>query len=146
MEITDSPREEDEAFVIAQTRMFNSAFTEKDIRNLCVFERSIDGELIGGLTGKTYWNYLEISFLWVSEAHRGKGIATNLMTAAEGEACKRGCRNALLDTFSFQALGFYQRLGYNQFGELRGFSGKHARHYLHKALTPSFLPDALGGG
>jgi ribosomal protein S18 acetylase RimI-like enzyme len=135
MEITDSPREEDKAFVIAQTRAFNSAFTDKDVRNLCVFERLPDGTIIGGLTGKTYWNYLEVSFLWVSTSNRRSGIATKLMNAAESEAYKRGCRNALLDTFSFQALGFYQRLGYNQFGQLHGFSGKHARHYLHKALS-----------
>lgn len=134
LEVTDSPREEDEDFVIAQTRTFNAAFTEKDIRSLCAFERSREGEIIGGLTGKTYWNYLEISFLWVSEAHQGSGIATKLMGAAEHEAHSRGCRHVVLDTFSFQALAFYQRLGYKEFGQLQGFSGKHARHYLHKVL------------
>ena len=133
-EITSSPREEDEAFVVAQTRAFNSAFTTKDVKSLCVFARSPDGSIVGGLTGKTYWGYLEVSFLWVSESHRGKGHATRLMELAEAEAAARGCKQALLDTFSFQALGFYLGLGYREFGRLQGFSGKHARHYLHKIL------------
>jgi hypothetical protein len=39
-----------------------------------------------------------------------------------------------LDTLSFQALGFYQKLGYSEFGRLSGFSGKYDRIYLHKRL------------
>ena len=134
LEVTDSPREDDEAFVVAQTRAYNLGFAEKDFRSLCVFFRAPSGQIIAGLTGKTYWNYLEVSFLWVHEMHRKAGIASKLLEAAEVEAYRRGCRNALLDTFSFQALGFYQRLGYKEFGQLQGFAGKHVRHYLHKVL------------
>jgi ribosomal protein S18 acetylase RimI-like enzyme len=133
-EITSSPREEDESFIATQTRSFNSSFTVKDVQPLCVFARSADGSIVGGLTGKTYWEYLEISFLWVSEKHRGSGHATHLMRLAESEAQVRGCKQAFLDTFSFQALGFYLSFGYKEFGQLQGFSGKHARHYLHKTL------------
>jgi hypothetical protein len=67
MEVTDAPREDEEAFVIAQTREYNAAFTEDDVRSLCVFARDDAGAVIGGLTGKTYWQYLDIAFLWVDE-------------------------------------------------------------------------------
>jgi GNAT superfamily N-acetyltransferase len=70
----------------------------------------------------------------VSEVHRGAGWATKLMAAAESEALARGCRRALVDTFSFQALGFYQSIGYEEFGRLPGFAGKYERHFLHKDL------------
>ena len=135
IEVTDKASEADEAFVIAQTRAYNDAFTVPDVRSLCVFGRSSEGQIIGGLTGKTYWSYLDVAFLWVAEAHRGKGHATAIMQAAEAEALRRGCTHALLDTFSFQALGFYQRLGYHEFGRLTGFCGRHTRHYLSKRLT-----------
>jgi ribosomal protein S18 acetylase RimI-like enzyme len=102
------------------------------VRSLCV-ARSDDGAIVGGLTGKTYWNYLDVAFLWVDEGHRGSGFGKTLMLAAEAEARQRGCRYALLDTFSFQALEFYEKLGYRQFGQLSGFSG-HVRHYLAKDL------------
>ena len=134
IEITDSPSDEDEAFVIAQTRAYNTAFAEKDVRSLCIFARDASGLIVGGLTGKTYWQYLDIAFLWVSEQHRNRGQASRLLAAAESEARTRGCKHALVDIFCFQAPGFYQKLGYEEFGRLSGFSGKHDRHYLHKAL------------
>jgi GNAT superfamily N-acetyltransferase len=133
-EVTDTPCKEDEAFVIAQTRKHNSAFAENDQKSLCVFARDDAGNIIGGLTGRTYWQYLDIAFLWVDEKYRGKGCATRLMTAAEAEARERGCKRVFLDTLSFQALGFYLKLGYAEFGRLPGFSGRYDRHYLHKSL------------
>jgi ribosomal protein S18 acetylase RimI-like enzyme len=134
VEVTDTPNESDEAFVVTQTHAFNAAFTQKDVRRLCVFARDTDGSIIGGLTGKTYWHYLEVSFLWVSEQHRHAGYASKILQAAESEARRRGCKHALLDTYSFQALGFYRKQGYEEFGRLSGFSGEHDRHYLHKVL------------
>jgi ribosomal protein S18 acetylase RimI-like enzyme len=135
IEITGAPCKEDEAFVVAQTRKYNSAFTENDHKSLCVFARDEVGNIIGGLTGRTYWQYLDIAFLWVDEKYRGEGYATQLMKAAEVEAIARGCERVFLDTLSFQALGFYQKLGYAEFGRLSGFSGKYDRHYLHKRLA-----------
>jgi ribosomal protein S18 acetylase RimI-like enzyme len=134
IEVTDAPYKEDEAFVIAQTREYNRAFAENDHKSLCVFARDGMGVIIGGLTGRTYWQYLEISFLWVDEKYRGEGYATKLMNAAEAEARARGCKRVFLDTLSFQALGLYLKLGYVEFGRLPGFSGKHDRHFLHKQL------------
>jgi ribosomal protein S18 acetylase RimI-like enzyme len=134
IEVTDSPGAEDEAFVIAQTRQYNNAFAENDHRSLCVFARDEAGHIIGGLTGRTYWQYLDIAFLWVDERHRGEGHATELMKAAEAEARERGCERVFLDTLSFQALGFYLKLGYAEFGRLPGFCGIYDRYYLYKRL------------
>ena len=60
IEVTAEPSEEDEAFVIAQTRKYNSAFAENDHKTLCIFARNEMGNIVGGLTGRTYWRYLEI--------------------------------------------------------------------------------------
>lgn len=134
IEVTHTPCKEDEAFVIAQTREYNSAFADNDHKSLCVFARDEAGRIIGGLTGRTYWQYLDIAFLWVDEKYRGAGCATTLVKAAEAEARARGCERVFLDTLSFQALGFYQKLGYAEFGRLSGFSGKYDRIYLYKRL------------
>jgi GNAT superfamily N-acetyltransferase len=135
IEVTDAPRERDEAFIIEQTRAYNRAFTDNDVRRLCVFARDEAGNIVGGLTAKTYWAYLDVAYLWVLEKQRGQGHASKLMQAAEAEARARGCKHALLDTFSFQALGFYKKLGYVEFGRLSGFGGRHDRHYLYKSLA-----------
>jgi ribosomal protein S18 acetylase RimI-like enzyme len=136
VEFTDTPDERDEAFIIAQTRAYNAAFTDEDVRSLCVFIRDDEERVIGGVTAKTYWEYLEIQFLWVHEDHRDGGLGSKLIVAAEAEAWSRGCKHAFLDTLSFQALGFYRKLGYSEFGRLSEFSGRHERHFLRKVLAP----------
>jgi GNAT superfamily N-acetyltransferase len=101
-------------------------------RPLAVFAR--DGEsIVAGLAGDTYSGWLFIRFLWVSDPLRGRGIGSKLMTDAEGRALERGCHSAWVDTFSFQAPGFYPKLGYTVFGEL-GYP-PHKRIFLQKRLA-----------
>ena len=49
------------------------------------------------------------------------------MQAMEAEAIRRGCRGAYLDTFSYQARPFYERLGYEVFGTLDDYPAGHQR-------------------
>ncbi|MDR8247835.1 GNAT family N-acetyltransferase, partial [Acinetobacter baumannii] len=80
-------------------------------------------------------NWLCIEYLWVSETTRGRGLGSELMQEAEQQAQAQGCSHLLVDTFSFQALPFYQKLGYQLQMSLPDFP--HAgmqRHYLSKAL------------
>ena len=64
----------------------------------------------------------------------GLDLETQLMSAAETEARRRGCHHALLDTFDFQARPFYEQLGYVAFGELEDFPRGHSRYFLSKHL------------
>jgi ribosomal protein S18 acetylase RimI-like enzyme len=72
--------------------------------------------------------------MWVREELRGRAYGRSLLTLAEEEARQRGARHAHLDTFSFQAPGFYERHGYRVFGELQDFPRGHRRYYLTKEL------------
>jgi len=103
-------------------------------QRLCLVLRDAEGTILGGLIGATYWGYLYVDLLWLPEAQRGKGYGRQLMCQAEEEARLRGCKNAYLDTFSFQAPGFYQKLGYTVYGELGEFPPGHKRFWLTKAL------------
>jgi ribosomal protein S18 acetylase RimI-like enzyme len=58
-----------------------------------------------------------------------------LLASAELEARKRGCNFIQLDTFSFQALGFYEKQGYKKFGDLPNYTNNHVRFYLYKAVV-----------
>ena len=64
----------------------------------------------------------------------GRGLGTELMARAEAEAIARGCHGAWLDTFEFQARGFYERLGYECFGELKDYPAGSARYFMRKTL------------
>jgi GNAT superfamily N-acetyltransferase len=93
------------------------------------------GTLIGGLIGETVWEWLSVRLLWVDPAHRGAGHGRRLLAAAEAEGRQRGCRNARLSTFSFQAAGFYERCGWRQVLALENFPRGHRRLFYVKALT-----------
>ena len=134
LEITNYPVASDDEFVASKLREYNLQFVEKDVNPLSAYFRDSEGDIVAGLTGKTYWNWLHIDYLWVNESERKNQLGSKLIAAAEEEAIKRGCTGSSLDTFSFQALRFYQKLGYSVFGELNGYSGKHHRYYLEKQL------------
>ena len=89
----------------------------------------------GGLCGSTYYGWLNIELLFIPDVMRNRGFGSRLVTAAETEAFARGCRGAWVDTFEFQAKGFYERLGYAVFGELNEYPAGHARFYLQKSLV-----------
>jgi len=103
-------------------------------KRLCFVLRAPDQEIVGGLIGITYWDWFYIDLLWVKEELRGRGHGRRLLTHAEDEARQRGAKNAYLDTFSFQAPGFYQKHGYLVFGELHDFPPGHQRYFLTKQL------------
>jgi GNAT superfamily N-acetyltransferase len=102
-------------------------------RPLAVFLRA-NGRIAGGADGYTHWRWLFVSHMWVDDALRGHGAGRQVLAMMEDAARDRGCQAAWLDTYSFQARGFYQRLGYQQFGELRDYPPGHARHFLWKPL------------
>ena len=91
-------------------------------------------EVLGGLLGQVWGLWLHVNFLWVAEPARGAGNATRLMRAAEDYAIERDCVGAYLNTYSFQAAGFYRKLGYRIVGTIEGFPPGHEYHLLRKAL------------
>ena len=103
---------------------------------LNLFIRDESGTIKGGLLGATYWGWCAINILWLHDDLRGKGYGTRLVQIAEEEAVRRGCFGAHLDTMSFQALPFYQKLGYTVFGQIDDLPMGHARYYLKKMLKP----------
>ncbi|MFS0780220.1 hypothetical protein [Bacillus sp. 1P06AnD] len=57
-----------------------------------------------------------------------------LVRKIEKEASKRNCRFIQLDSFSFQAPGFYQCLGYSVVGIVEDFPRGFKQYYLVKSL------------
>jgi GNAT superfamily N-acetyltransferase len=115
-------------------KAFNDAAVGKsDGRSIAITLRH-RGAIVGGLIGHTYLGWMFVAAFWVADEFRRKGFGSKLMTAAEKEAKRRGVTNIYLDTFSFQAPGFYRKLGYREFGRLKGFPAGHYRSFLTKAL------------
>ena len=100
------------------------------------FLQSEAGEILGGALGNTWGRWYFLAELWVDRPLRGQGHAQRLVAAAEQHAIQRGCTNAFLDTFSFQARPFYEKFGYTVFGVLEEHPVGHRHFYLSKRLGP----------
>jgi GNAT superfamily N-acetyltransferase len=120
--------------IVKGLRAYNVATAGKfDHRPLTVTIRE-RGKIVGGLAAETFWSWMFVSLLWVSDKHRGHGYGSALMRTAEAEARSLGVCNVYLDTFSFQAPEFYAKLGYREFARLDEFPAGHRRIWMTKAL------------
>jgi GNAT superfamily N-acetyltransferase len=66
---------------------------------------------------------------------RGHGFGKELMKGAELYAVERGCTDAFLGTFSFQAQTYYEKLGYRVFGTLENHPTGHQHYFMNKKLN-----------
>ena len=89
---------------------------------------------VGGLWGRFGYDWLFVELLAIPEHLRGGGYGTRLMERAEQIARERGAAGIWLDTFSFQARGFYEKLGFSVFGELPGHPRGGSRYFMNKTL------------
>jgi GNAT superfamily N-acetyltransferase len=92
-------------------------------------------EILGGLWGATNFAHLHVDLLFVPEPLRRTGLGRKMLLQAEREAITRGCRAACLDTYSFQAREFYERLGYTVFGILDDYPPGQHRVFLSKKFA-----------
>jgi GNAT superfamily N-acetyltransferase len=106
----------------------------RDYRPLVLTIHDEAGHIVGGLWGRTSYGWLFVRLLFVPESLRGGGIGSELISRAESEAIVRGCHSAWLDTFEFQARGFYERMGYSCFAELGDYPPGFSRYFMKKKL------------
>lgn len=133
--LSDAADEVTRQAILAPLRQFNSAQAgPSGHQPLAIELRDAQGQTIGGLWGATSYGWLFTQLLVVPEPLRGKGTGRKLMEMAESEAVHRGCHAAWLDTFEFQARAFYERLGYQCFGQLDKYPVGFARYFMQKSL------------
>ncbi|MFN5266959.1 MAG: GNAT family N-acetyltransferase [Burkholderiaceae bacterium] len=95
-----------------------------DVESLCLKAVDDRGVLQAGLKGRTWGQCAEVEQLWVDARYRRQGLGSRLMLAFEQSATKRSCKNIYLTTLSFQAPGFYLKLGFEELARVEA----HGRH------------------
>jgi ribosomal protein S18 acetylase RimI-like enzyme len=135
LELEEQPHAQDLRLLVDGVRAYNFALTGIERpRAVAVFLRDEDGSIVGGVHGDLWGRSMHIAALWVDEKFRGQGHGSALMKAIEQYAIERGYPLIFLETTSFQALPFYQGLGYELFGELPEISSGHKLYFLKKEL------------
>lgn len=118
-----------------QIYSYNMAVTgDYAYQPLYVILRDELGTAQGGLMADLWGGWMHVTFVWVSDELRGQGYGAHLVTTAEAEARAAGCRGAYLETHSFQARPFYEKLGYNVIATLPDYPPGHSYHIMQKSL------------
>ena len=111
---------------------FNRASADWSAQTFTAVVRA-SGKLCGGARAIVRFGAVEIRGLWVKASLRGQGLGSQIMMAVEDHARKLGARNAMLDTYEFQARPFYENLGYECFSTFHYPNGTK-RFYMSRAL------------
>jgi len=132
--LDESPTPADEQVVLDGLLAFNVGYIgEPNARPVACFLRDDDtGAVRGGLLGHVRWRWLYIAKFWLPDELRGQGHGSRLMREVERWAWAEGCLGIHLDTFEYQALPFYRKLGYELFGVLEGYPPGYRQYYLRK--------------
>lgn len=99
-----------------------------------LFIRDEDSNVRGGIVGEVCWNWLEIYTFMIDEDLRKLGYGSKLLLEIEKIALEKKCDFIKVDTLSFQALDFYKKHGYQEYGVLDGVGRDYKHYYLKKDL------------
>ncbi len=139
IEVTSNPQKEDLKTISKGIQSYNQQHIpdhvvfEEDTK-FAVFAKDDNGKVLGGIRACAFWNYCIIELLWISENTRGMGIGAKLIEAAEKFALEKGFSYMRTETLSFQARPFYEKLGYQVFGELPNYPKGYTTYCLYKTL------------
>lgn len=135
MVVQEAPDEADMMAVRKHLEAYGEAYVgPSDRKPFALLVRDDSGAIVGGQWGRSGKGWLFIDLFGLPPEMRRQGLGRRLMAMAEDEARRRGCVGVWLDTFSFQARPFYEKLGFTVFGELRDYPPGHTRWFLSKRL------------
>ena len=125
-----------EAFLTERIVEFNARATGYfDAASFAATQQDEEGVIRAGLSGYTWGGCCYVSYLWIDERDRGRGLGTALLLAAEEHARTKGCAMMLLSSHSFQAPGFYERLGYERQAVIHDHPVGYTSVFLTKRLN-----------
>ena len=136
--VESAPTDELRTAILKRLGRFNAeSGYPADPQTVAVVARGEDGSLVGGLWGKTVYDWLFVEYLFVDQELRGRNLGASLLSVAEQVAIDRGCVGAWLTTFPFQARQFYEKHGYRVFAELESSPRENVRIFMRKTLASS---------
>jgi ribosomal protein S18 acetylase RimI-like enzyme len=135
IEQSQNPTEAEEQAILLPLRAYNASKAGVSKQEpIALLIRDEHDEILGGLYGRVFYQWLYIELLSVPEQGRGQGIGSKLMRMAEDVAREKECIGVWLDTFDFQAPEFYKKLGYSEVGQIVDYPPGHKRFFFQKRL------------
>ena len=136
--ITKELNKKDKQYIDDELYKFNLKHFPVDLggryEEISLFLKDDNGIVRGGILAEMCWNWLEIHTFMIDEDIRKSGFGTKLLLELEKIALEKECDFIKVDTLSFQALGFYEKNGYQVFGSLDNVGRDYKHYYLKKDL------------
>lgn len=99
--------------------------------NLGVYE---DEKLIGGAVGIIQFGWYFLEELWIDEKYRGENIGTMLIEKIEKYAKENNLLGVRMETWNFQAKGFYEKMGYKVYATFEDCPPGTIDYFLKKKI------------
>lgn len=133
IEYTSNPNNDDLEFLTQKIHAETSGFGVWE--PFAFFIRDDNHQIIAGCNGFIIFGVIYTDQLWVDPSHRKQGLGQALMDKVHEYGRTLKCSRATLSTMSFQdAQAFYERLGYSQDFELKGYINNSSNYFLGKNL------------
>lgn len=124
-----------DAFLEDRIYEFNANATGfVDAESYAAAVRDIDGRIIAAVSGFAWGRCCFIDKLWVDQSARLQGLGSSLVRAVEEHARARRCAQVILSSHTFQAPGFYSRLGYVEQARIADYPAGHSDIHFTKRL------------
>ena len=107
---------------------------QKPLEFFHYFIRDEDNQIQGGCFGCTLYGALYIDTLWVSQHLRHQGYGVELVKAAEQFGIQHNCTFANVNTFDWEALDFYKKMGFETEFVRHGYDNDSSFYFLRKQL------------
>lgn len=107
----------------------------KNYRRFSIFLKDkVTKDVKGGLCCYIQSGVMFVETLIIDEEFRGQKWGTKILQKAEDIAKQNNCNCIYLDTFTFQALPFYEKLGYEVFAKLDEYDDGIILYWLKKKI------------
>ena len=113
----------------------NESGVELNYDEFCFVAEDDEGQLLGAITGRAYYNEVHIGDLIIGKEHRKSGIGRKLVEEVENMYKGKGYEKITLTTFGFQAPEFYKKLGYETEFVRVDKEPKLSKYFLAKPLV-----------
>ena len=89
-------------------------------------------EIIGGAIGYDSYGWYFLDELWISEKYRKIGIGTKIINEIEKYAKENNLLGVRTESWSFQAKGFYEKMGYKVYATFEDCPPGTIDYFLRK--------------
>lgn len=132
-EYSDTPKNSEDDAIRHGVRAFNQMILKETASHFSLFAKEAETIIAGALIWQQ-GDTLYIDTLWCSEPYRRQGIGSTLMVMLLDIALTKTVTQIFVDTYDFQAQGFYQTHGFECISIVPRYLLGHDRIFLKKSL------------